>query len=178
MAELGPIDVWINNAGVSLFARVADVTEAAFERVADVTYTDTVRGRRVALEDVRPRDAGGVVNVCSAQREHAVLQPRHIPHRRAAAIATAALPARAVADAIHVAATGRRRDVLVGGRTVQAALLNAVSPSLADWLPSRFGPRLQISHDQGIAAARSIVKRCRSALRSGPTGIRAWSARP
>ena len=64
--ELGAPDAWINNAGVSVFARFMDTTDAEFRRVTDVNYLGVVNGTRVALEHMRPRDTGSIVNVCSA----------------------------------------------------------------------------------------------------------------
>src|SRR5437762_12446510 len=36
--ELGPIDVWVNNAMVSVFSPVREMTPADYRRVTDVTY--------------------------------------------------------------------------------------------------------------------------------------------
>ena len=61
------IDVWVNNAGVSVFAKFTDMTDAEFRRVNDVTYMGCVNGTRVALEHMKPRAMRGtIVNVCSA----------------------------------------------------------------------------------------------------------------
>jgi NAD(P)-dependent dehydrogenase (short-subunit alcohol dehydrogenase family) len=42
--ELGPIDVWVNNAMVSVFSPVVEMTPADYRRVTDVTYLGTVHG--------------------------------------------------------------------------------------------------------------------------------------
>jgi short-subunit dehydrogenase len=70
VAELGPIDVWINCAGNGVYGRFGDVPEAEFQRVTDVTYHGTVNGTRVALAQMRPRGRGRIVNVCSAIAFH------------------------------------------------------------------------------------------------------------
>ena len=44
-AEFGPIDVWINNAMATVFARFLDVTPEEFRRATEVTYLGTVWGR-------------------------------------------------------------------------------------------------------------------------------------
>ncbi len=64
--ELGPITVWVNCAGNGVYGRFLDVTDAEFRRVTDVTYMGTVNGTRVALRRMVPRDAGTVINCCSA----------------------------------------------------------------------------------------------------------------
>jgi short-subunit dehydrogenase len=64
--ELGPIDVWINNAMVSVFAPVKDTTAAEYRRVTEVTYLGYVHGTLSALKRMRPRDRGVIVQVGSA----------------------------------------------------------------------------------------------------------------
>lgn len=63
---LGPIDVWINNAMATVFAPVSDITADEFARVTEVTYLGQVYGTMAALERMRPRDRGTIVNVGSA----------------------------------------------------------------------------------------------------------------
>jgi NAD(P)-dependent dehydrogenase (short-subunit alcohol dehydrogenase family) len=65
-AELGPIEVWVNNAMASVFAEFLDATPAEFERATAVTYLGTVNGTRAALRCMLPRDSGHVVQVGSA----------------------------------------------------------------------------------------------------------------
>ena len=65
-SELGPIDVWVNNAMTTVFARVADTTPAEFKRVTEVTYLGTVWGTMAALRRMLPRDAGIIIQVGSA----------------------------------------------------------------------------------------------------------------
>ena len=64
-AELGPIGVWVNNAGVSVFGKFIDISEEEFRRVTDVNYLGTVNGTRTALKRMLPRDKGTVVQVLS-----------------------------------------------------------------------------------------------------------------
>ncbi len=71
-AALGPIDVWVNAAGNGVYGHFGDVSEAEYRRVTDVTYLGTVNGTRIALSHMRPRDAGTIVNVCSAVVFHGV----------------------------------------------------------------------------------------------------------
>lgn len=64
--ELGPIDIWINNAMTSVFAPVAELTPEEFTRVTYVTYLGTVYGTMSALRRMRPRNRGTIVQVGSA----------------------------------------------------------------------------------------------------------------
>jgi len=64
--ELGSIDVWVNNAMATIFARVGDITPAEFRRSTEVTYLGTVWGTMAALRRMVPRNRGTIVQVGSA----------------------------------------------------------------------------------------------------------------
>lgn len=64
--ELGPIDIWINDAFVGIFAEFLDMLPEEFERVTRVTYLGQVWGTLAALRRMVPRDRGSVVLVGSA----------------------------------------------------------------------------------------------------------------
>ena len=64
--ELGPIDVWVNNAMATIFARLGDITPAEFRRSTEVTYLGTVWGTMAALRRMVPRNRGTIVQVGSA----------------------------------------------------------------------------------------------------------------
>ena len=64
--ELGPIDVWINNAMASVFSPVKEMTAEEYRRVTEVTYLGTVHGTLAALRRMLPRDRGTIVQVGSA----------------------------------------------------------------------------------------------------------------
>ena len=61
----GPIDVWINVAFTSVFAPFWEITAEEFKRVTEVSYLGFVYGTRVALELMKPRDRGTIVQVGS-----------------------------------------------------------------------------------------------------------------
>lgn len=65
-AELGPIDIWVNNAMVTVFAPVAELEPDEFKRVTEVTYLGGVYGTMAALKRMRTRDRGTIVQVSSA----------------------------------------------------------------------------------------------------------------
>ena len=64
--ELGPIDVWVNDAMTTVFAPCWDVKPADFQRAVEVTFLGQVWGTMAALARMRPRDQGSIVNVGSA----------------------------------------------------------------------------------------------------------------
>jgi NAD(P)-dependent dehydrogenase (short-subunit alcohol dehydrogenase family) len=64
--SFGPIDIWINNAMVSVFSPIKEMTAEEFKRVTDVTYLGAVYGTLSALRRMLPRDHGVIVEVGSA----------------------------------------------------------------------------------------------------------------
>jgi len=64
--EFGPIDIWVNNAMVSVFSPVKEMTVEEFHRVTEVTYLGVVYGTLAALKRMQPRDSGSIVQVGSA----------------------------------------------------------------------------------------------------------------
>jgi NAD(P)-dependent dehydrogenase (short-subunit alcohol dehydrogenase family) len=66
VAELGPIDIWINDAMVTVFSPVWEMTPDEFRRVTDVTYLGAVHGTMAALRHMRPRNRGTILQVGSA----------------------------------------------------------------------------------------------------------------
>ncbi|HKV10132.1 MAG TPA: SDR family oxidoreductase [Thermoanaerobaculia bacterium] len=64
--KLGPIDVWINNAMVSVFSPAREMTAEEYRRVTEVTYLGYVYGTLAALRRMLPRDRGTIVQVGSA----------------------------------------------------------------------------------------------------------------
>jgi NAD(P)-dependent dehydrogenase (short-subunit alcohol dehydrogenase family) len=70
--ELGPIDVWVNNAMATVFARFTDITPEEYRRATEVTYLGAVHGTMAALRRMVPRDRGVVVQVGSALSYRAI----------------------------------------------------------------------------------------------------------
>ncbi len=65
-AELGPIDVWVNNAMTTVFAPLHDISPDEYRRATEVTYLGYVWGTMSALRRMRPRNRGTIVQVGSA----------------------------------------------------------------------------------------------------------------
>ncbi|HET6892915.1 MAG TPA: SDR family oxidoreductase [Pyrinomonadaceae bacterium] len=64
--EFGPIDIWINNAMVSVFSPAKLMKPEEYKRVTEVTYLGVVYGTLAALKRMLPRDRGMIVQVGSA----------------------------------------------------------------------------------------------------------------
>jgi NAD(P)-dependent dehydrogenase (short-subunit alcohol dehydrogenase family) len=64
--QLGPIDVWVNNAMVTIYAEFLDIDPDEYRRSTEVTYLGMVWGTRAALKRMVPRNRGSLVQVGSA----------------------------------------------------------------------------------------------------------------
>ena len=64
--QLGPIDVWVNNAMATVFTQSWNCDPDDFRRAVEVTFLGQVWGTLAALTRMRPRDRGTIVNVGSA----------------------------------------------------------------------------------------------------------------
>ena len=64
--DLGPLDVWVNNAMTTNFSPLSDTEHEDFRRAIEVTFLGQVWGTMAALARMRPRDQGNIVNVGSA----------------------------------------------------------------------------------------------------------------
>ena len=70
--HFGPIDVWINDAMATVFARFLDTEPEEFKRATEVTYLGAVYGTMVALKRMTARDRGKIVQVGSALSYRAI----------------------------------------------------------------------------------------------------------
>jgi short-subunit dehydrogenase len=64
--RFGPIDIWINNAMTTVFAPFLEVTPEEYKRATEVTYLGAVWGTMAALQKMKPRDHGAIVQIGSA----------------------------------------------------------------------------------------------------------------
>jgi NAD(P)-dependent dehydrogenase (short-subunit alcohol dehydrogenase family) len=64
--ELGPIDIWINDAMATIYAEFLDIEPDEFRRATDVTYHGLVWGTRAALRRMKERNRGTIIQVGSA----------------------------------------------------------------------------------------------------------------
>src|SRR5690242_429977 len=64
--KLGPIDVWVNNAMVSVFSPALEMEPEEYQRVTDVTYLGVVYGTLAALRRMKERNRGTIIQVGSA----------------------------------------------------------------------------------------------------------------
>jgi NAD(P)-dependent dehydrogenase (short-subunit alcohol dehydrogenase family) len=62
---LGPIDVWVNNAGVSRIVPFLQCTDEIWEKVIQVNLRGTFLGCQTAIRAMRPRKRGAIINMSS-----------------------------------------------------------------------------------------------------------------
>lgn len=128
--ELGPIDVWVNNAMATVFSPVAKLTPAEVRRGTEVTYLGQVHGTMSALKRMRERDRGVIVNVGSALAYRAIpLQSVYCAAKFAVRGFTDALRCEIYHDGLHVHLT--------------MVHLPAVNTPQFDWALNRMGHRPQ-----------------------------------
>ena len=64
--EFGSVDLWINNAMVSMYSPFLEMTPEEFSHIVQVTFLGCVHGTRCALRRMEPRDHGVIIQVGSA----------------------------------------------------------------------------------------------------------------
>jgi NAD(P)-dependent dehydrogenase (short-subunit alcohol dehydrogenase family) len=65
-AKWGGIDVWVNDAMVSVFSPVSEMKPSEYRRVSEVNYLGFVHGTLAALSHMRPKDSGVIIQIGSA----------------------------------------------------------------------------------------------------------------
>src|SRR5918995_1544069 len=70
--RFGRIDTWVNNAAVSVYATIEELSIDELHRVTDVNYLGQVHGVKAALPHLRAAGGGTIINVGSALSERAV----------------------------------------------------------------------------------------------------------
>jgi short-subunit dehydrogenase len=146
---LGPIDVWVNNAMVSVFAPIADTTAEEFRRVTEVTYLGYVHGTLAALKRMRARDRGVIVQVGSALAYRAIpLQSAYCAAKHAVKGFTESLRSELIHDGSHVHVTEVHMPAL---NTPQFGWSRAKLPRKAQPVPPIFAP--EVAADAIVFAA-------------------------
>jgi short-subunit dehydrogenase len=105
-SQFGPIDIWINNAMVSVFSPVKEMLADEYRRVTEVTYLGTVYGTLAALKRMLPRDHGTIVQVGSALSYRSIpLQSAYCAAKHAVQGFTESLRSELIHDGSHVRIT-------------------------------------------------------------------------
>ena len=70
--RFGRIDTWVNNAGVSIYGRVLDVSLEDHRRLFETNYWGVVHGSAVACRHLRAGGGGALINVGSVLSDRAI----------------------------------------------------------------------------------------------------------
>lgn len=124
-SELGPIDVWVNNAMVTIYASIADIAPEEFHQVTQVTYLGQVHGTLAALKHMRRRNRGVIICIGSA------LAYRSIPFQGPYCAAKAAV--RGFVDSL-------RSELLYEHSKIRLTMVHlpAVNTPQFDWARNKF----------------------------------------
>ena len=123
-AELGPIDVWVNDAMVSVFSPVKEMEPSDYKRVTEVLYLGFVYGTLSALKRMLPRNRGTIIQIGSA------LSYRSIPLQSAYCAAKHAI--NGFTDSLRCELHHDRSNVNL--TTVQMPAMNTIQ---FDWVKNR-----------------------------------------
>lgn len=135
--ELGPIDLWVNNAMVTVYGASVDITPEEFAQVTRVTYLGQVHGTLAALRHMRPRNCGAIISIGSA------LAYRSIPFQAPYCAAKAA--ARGFINSLRSELMNEHSAI-----TLTMVHLPAVNTPQFDWARNKF--------DRKLAPVRPIVQ--------------------
>jgi NADP-dependent 3-hydroxy acid dehydrogenase YdfG len=104
--QLGPIDIWVNNAMTSVFSPVREMKPDEYKRVTEVTYLGVVYGTMAALKRMLSRNRGMIVQVGSALAYRSIpLQSAYCAAKHAVAGFTDSLRCELIHDKSNVRIT-------------------------------------------------------------------------
>lgn len=163
--ELGPLQIWINSAMVTVFSPIEKLTAQEIRRVTEVTYLGTVNGTLAALKLLRPRNKGLIIQVGSA------LAYRAIPLQ--SAYCGAKFAVRGFTDALRCELLHERSRI-----RVCMVQLPAINTPQFDWARNKLDKRPQPVppiHDPDVAARAilSVIQRPPRELWLGMASIKA-----
>jgi NAD(P)-dependent dehydrogenase (short-subunit alcohol dehydrogenase family) len=151
--ELGPIDIWVNNAMASVFSPIKEMTAEEFKRVTEVTYLGYVYGTLAALKRMLRRDRGTIVHVGSALAYRSIpLQAAYCASKHAVLGFFASLRTELLHDKSNVKTTMVQMPAL---NTPQFGWVKSRLPRKAQPVPPIFQPEVaaraiyHAAHDAG-----------------------------
>jgi NAD(P)-dependent dehydrogenase (short-subunit alcohol dehydrogenase family) len=165
--ELGPIDVWVNDAMESVFAPADQITPAEYRRVTEVNYLGYVHGTLAALRPMKSRDRGVIIEVGSALAYRSIpLQAAYCASKHAIVGFTDSLRCELSHDRSHVKLVAVHMPAV---NTPQFGWVRSRLPDEAQPVPPIFEPEV---------AARAILAMARHPRRElfvgGPTLLAVW----
>lgn len=158
--NLGPIDIWINNAMVSVFSKAVDMTPDEYKRVTEVTYLGQVYGTLAAVHKMKARNHGKIILIGSA------LSYRGIPLQSAYC---------ASKHAIQGFFESLRSELLHDGINIDLSIVHlpAMNTTQFGWVKTRFNkkPKPMGKIFQPEVAARAVLEVAESGERLRMVGF-------
>lgn len=130
-AQLGGIDVLVNNAGLGTSRRIVDMDDSEWHKVIDVTLTGTFRMMRAALKVMQPRGKGVIINNASVLGWRAQVEQAHY------AAAKAGVMALTRCAAMEAAGFGIRINAVAPSIAIHAFLKKSASEELLNALSAK-----------------------------------------
>ncbi|MEO5839297.1 MAG: SDR family oxidoreductase [Acidimicrobiales bacterium] len=130
-AELGPIDVAFNNAGLGGRAALVDMTDESWFHVLDVTLNSAFRCTRSLMRRMIPRGSGTIINIASVTAWRAEAEQSHY------GAAKAAVAALTRCAAMEAAPYGIRINAIAPTITLHENLARAIGQDLVQWWGDR-----------------------------------------
>ena len=131
IAQVGHVDVLINNAGLGGTATVVDMTDEQWHKVLDISLTGTFRCTRAALRHMYARGKGAIVNNASVLGWRAQAGQAHY------AAAKAGVMAFTRCSAIEAAEHGVRINAVAPSLAMHAFLARVTSDEMLEELTQR-----------------------------------------
>lgn len=163
--KFGPIDVWVNNAMVSVFSPAKEMQPEEYRRATEVTYLGTVYGTLAALKRMLPRDRGSIVQVGSALAYRSIpLQSAYCAAKHAIVGFTDSLRCELLHDKSKIRLTAVHMPAL---NTAQFSWVRNKLPRKAQPVPPIFEPEV------GARAVYWAAHHCRREVYVGGSTVKA-----
>lgn len=147
----GPIDVWVNDAMVSVFSPVKEMEASDYKRVTDVLYLGFVHGTLAALRRMLPRDRGTIIQIGSALSYRSIpLQSAYCACKHAINGFTDSLRCELYHDKSNVKVTNIQMPAM---NTTQFDWVKNRMPDMTQPVPPIFEPKIaaEVVYAAGIA---------------------------
>src|SRR6185436_15594201 len=159
LLAFGTLDTWVNNAGLSIYGKLADIPLDDKRRLFDINFWGVVHGCRTAVRLMK--DRGGVlINIGSEVSDIAIpLQGIYSASKHAV---------KGYTDAILHCAERPVRDIIVGGAGRVQVAMGHLAPRLTDAFMERAMFNQQKGHDRTHQAEGNLYRPQRDGRAHGP----------